>query len=354
MNIFKSINFNVRSYIIADGFYYAGYSVVNAFLSLLIASKITGGRIEIVGFIIAYYMLIRAVLEIPLSRLTSKFSFVSKRNLIASSYVLYGIFTALLGFSTQIWHLFLIQTIIGFLDALTYPIKWPIFTRIIDKEKEELEWSLEDIFSTLLPAFFTALAGIVSSAFGLEAAFLLFGLLLVISGITFLLIKPADNQNNYESLTSNQRKVLKKILHILKDNDIKFQISGGLAAIIYGAKRPLYDIDIDVHKRDIPKIRELFQDYISEDFYHLQDNHFDLWLLTLKMDGVPIDISQVEDGYFSSAGSDKIPINPDLSKPNWVTFYNIRIPVEDRGNLIKDKRILARETDLIDIEQMKS
>lgn len=351
--MFKFINLNVKFFIIADGFYYAGYSVVNAFLSILITSKITGGRIEIVGFVIAYYMFIRAVLEIPLSRLTSKYSFVLKRNLIASSYILYGIFTALLGFSTQIWHLFLLQTLIGFLDALTYPIKWPIFTRVIDKEKEELEWSLEDIFSTLLPAFFTALAGMISSALGLEAAFLLFGLLLVISGITFLLIKPADNQNNYKILTSGQRRVLKKVSQILKDNDIKFQISGGLAAIVYGAKRPLYDIDIDVYKKDVFKIQELFKEYISEDFYHLQDENFDIWLLTLKIDGVSVDISQAEDFYFGSANSKKVLMSPDVSKSVFTDFDGIKIPVENKDELIKYKKLLARETDLADAKQIE-
>lgn len=195
--MFNFLNLNVKFFIIADGFYYAGYSVVNAFLSILITSKITGGRIDIVGFVIAYYMLIRAFSEIPLSKLTRKLNITAKRNIIASSYMLYGLLTAVLGFSTQIWHLFLIQTLAGLLDGLTYPIKWPIFTRILDKDREELEWGLEDIFSTLLPAIFTALAGVVSSSFGLESAFLLFGLLLFISGIIFLLIKPTENQKKY-------------------------------------------------------------------------------------------------------------------------------------------------------------
>lgn len=350
--MFKFINLNVKFFIIADGFYYAGYSVVNAFLSILITSKITGGRIEIVGFVIAYYMFIRAVLEIPLSRLTSRYSFISKRNLIASSYILYGIFTALLGFSTQIWHLFLIQTIIGFLDALTYPIKWPIFTRLIDKEKEELEWSLEDIFSTLLPAFFTALAGIISSAFGLESAFLLFGSLLIISGVTFLFIRTTKNQN-MGVLSDNQISALKKVSQILTKNNIKFQISGGLAAIVYGAKRPLYDIDIDVYKKDITKIQEFFKEYISEDFYHLQDENFDIWLLTLKIDGVPVDISQVEDFYFCSTNSEKVLMSPDLSKSVFIDFDGIKIPVENKDELIKYKKILARETDLADTKQIE-
>lgn len=77
---------------------------------------------------------------------------------------------------------------------------------------------------------------------------------------------------NLEKILSiNQRKTLKKIVQIFIAHKIQFQISGGLAAIIYGAERPLYDIDIEVYKKDIQKVRDIFQTYISKDFYHLQD-----------------------------------------------------------------------------------
>jgi hypothetical protein len=75
----KSIGSNVKIYFIADGFYYAGYSVVNAFLSLLITSKITEGRLDMVGFVISYYMVIRAISELPLSRLTKNLLSLLKR-----------------------------------------------------------------------------------------------------------------------------------------------------------------------------------------------------------------------------------------------------------------------------------
>ena len=88
MKLLKSINTNVKSYIIADGFYYAGYSVVNAFLSILITSKVTGGRLDMVGYAISYYMFVRALTEIPISRWTKKFSLLTKRNIIAYSYII--------------------------------------------------------------------------------------------------------------------------------------------------------------------------------------------------------------------------------------------------------------------------
>lgn len=185
MNYRKLISSNVKFFIVADGFYFAGFSPVNAFLSLLITSKVTGGRLDLVGYVISYYMLVRAFAEIPISRWTKNFSLLKKRNVVGLSYIFYGILILLLGWSTQLWAIFLIQTLIGLLEATSYPIKWTIFTKIVDKANEEMEWSLQDIVTSLMPAIFTALAGLVASNYGLEYAFLLFSVLLVISGLTF-------------------------------------------------------------------------------------------------------------------------------------------------------------------------
>jgi Na+/melibiose symporter-like transporter len=189
MNFLKTVNPNVKSFIISDGFYYAGYCVVNAFLSILITTKITGGRLDIVGYVISYYMLVRALAEIPISRWTKKFSFLTKRNVIAGSYIVYGVLIFFLGYSTELWHIFLIQTLVGLLDATAYPIKWTLFTKIVDVGNEETEWGLEDIVSGLLPALFTTVAGYVAAKFGLEYAFWIFAVLLIISGLKFFSIK---------------------------------------------------------------------------------------------------------------------------------------------------------------------
>jgi len=60
-----------------------------------------------------------------------------------------------------------------------------------------------------------------------------------------------EHLNLEKVLSINQREVLKKVVQIFIENKIQFQISGGLAAIIYGAERSLYDIDVEVYKKDI-------------------------------------------------------------------------------------------------------
>lgn len=153
-------------------------------------------------------------------------------------------------------------------------------------------------------------------------------------------------------LSENQKKVLIQVSKTLKENNIPFQITGGLAALLYGAKRELFDIDIDVPKKDIQKVRELFKRNITEDIHHLINGKFDIYVMSLKIDGVVIDISQVEESYVIDKNGNKIGGASDLNKAKLMKIDGLEIPVEDKNELIKYKQILGRDTDLIDIQQM--
>jgi len=76
------------------------------------------------------------------------------------------------------------------MNALAYPIKWPTFSSIIDRGKEEIERSAEDVISNALPVVSSVVAGFLAESYGIGAAFTFLGLLMMISGSTFLLIRP--------------------------------------------------------------------------------------------------------------------------------------------------------------------
>lgn len=122
-----------------------------------------------------------------------------------------------------------------------------------------------------------------------------------------------------------------------------------MAALAYGGKRPLYDIDVDIYKKDIRKVRELFRQFITEDFYRLQSDNFDIWLMTLEIDGVPIDITQNEESYFINPDGKKFSFDANITKAKIVSIAGIDIPVENKEDLIAYKKIIARDTDLEDV-----
>lgn len=189
MRFLNSVNPNVKTYLLANSFYYGGFDIINAFLSILITSQITDNKLEYVGYILGYYMLVRAGMELPLSKITRGLSDQNKINVVTYSFIFYGILIALMGFSTNIMQLLVLQTLIAMLDALAYPLKWTLFTKIIDNSNQELEWGLEDVLSVIVTAFTSILGGIISKVYGLSSVFILFGIMFSLCGITFHLIK---------------------------------------------------------------------------------------------------------------------------------------------------------------------
>jgi hypothetical protein len=153
-------------------------------------------------------------------------------------------------------------------------------------------------------------------------------------------------------LSKDQKRVLVRVTQTLKEHNIPFQITGGLAAIAYGSRRDLFDIDIDVSKKDIEKIRKLFREHITEDLHHLQNGRFDIYVMSLEIDDVIVDISQLEENYVIDKKGNKIGGDYNLRNTKLIKVDGIEIPVEDKTELVNYKKILGRDTDLIDIQQM--
>ncbi len=103
--------------------------------------------------------------------------------------------TIMMGFSVSIAQVFFFQTIISLIDAICYPLKWSIFTKIIDSNNQELEWSLEDVLSTLASATLAALGGYLTNWYGLTVIFIFFGISYSLSGLSFYFIKMKRHQH---------------------------------------------------------------------------------------------------------------------------------------------------------------
>ncbi|MEM3227603.1 MAG: hypothetical protein QXK65_01480 [Candidatus Micrarchaeaceae archaeon] len=145
-------------------------------------------------------------------------------------------------------------------------------------------------------------------------------------------------------------------MEILNSNKIKFEISGGFAAKIYGSNRRLADIDIEVKQIDIKRLIPSISGYLTYGPSKYIDRHWKIpTLVTLKYKMQTIDIF----------GADKTKIFDAKSK-RWVSFpfmierarnmviFGVRIPVIDRNALISYKSKLARGVDRSDVKELLS
>ena len=150
------------------------------------------------------------------------------------------------------------------------------------------------------------------------------------------------------------KSAFKWIVSLLNNNKIPFQITGGFAAKIYGSKRKLYDIDIEIPDNDIKKLQKIVRRWIVYGPKRYKDKNWDILLVTLKYKDQLIDIS----GAYSEKEFDKkmgswIRVGrTNLSKAKKVNIYGIKVPVESKRNLIAYKKKLSRNVDKEDLRQI--
>lgn len=146
---------------------------------------------------------------------------------------------------------------------------------------------------------------------------------------------------------------LRWVVDLLRNLNVPFQISGGLAARAYGARRELYDIDISIPEEDFPTVEAAARPYVvwGPDLY--RDDSWELLLMTVRYADQEIDFG----GAFQARFFDKregvwMPFREDLSTAEHKVVYGVDVPVIRKEDLIAYKRLLNRDVDQEDIEAM--
>lgn len=147
---------------------------------------------------------------------------------------------------------------------------------------------------------------------------------------------------------------MKWIVGILEEHKIPFQIAGGLAARIYGATRPINDVDIDIPEDRFEEILETVKPYIIYGPAQYKDERWDTKLMTLNFQGQEIDISgayllkicDARTGVWQH-------ISTDLSKVNQKIVFGISVPVIPVKELVEYKSMLVGEHQKHDIDAIK-
>ena len=86
-------------------------------------------------------------------------------------------------FASQAWHLYVIQACFGLGAALAIPPWYAIFTRHIDKMRENVEWSFESVGIGISGAGAAALSGIIVTHYGFQWAFFIGGVIAICGAI---------------------------------------------------------------------------------------------------------------------------------------------------------------------------
>lgn len=160
--------------------------------------------------------------------------------------------------------------------------------------------------------------------------------------------------NNAEPVEKNAPAAFAWIAGILNSHNIPFQVTGGLAAVVYGSTRPLADIDIDVPDEYLPTLAELLADQVVFGPARYRDREWDIMLLTANYAGCDIDLGGASGAkVFDRVARKWLPLGADLETAVRVKLFGVEVPVIAKEALIAYKRRIDREVDRMDITAME-
>jgi len=168
----------VRVLITSDFLINSGFSVFAPIFAVFVTKQIESGSVEVVGYAAAIAQVFKVGFQIPVARYLDKNhgEYDDFYSLILGSFTI-SVVPFLYFFATTAQHIYFIQALYGLGLALAVPPWFAIFTRHIDKMKENIEWSFESVAIGISAAISSSLGGFLAQRYGFELLFLLGGLL---------------------------------------------------------------------------------------------------------------------------------------------------------------------------------
>jgi hypothetical protein len=201
----KLINKIIKVLITSDFFLNLGWGLLGPVFAIFVVQNITTGSIseaaKVAGFVSLFYWVTKSILQIPIGHYLDKnhgekddFWFM----VIGNSLVVFVPVGYL--FSSQPWHIYLLQIIHAIGMSMIIPAWNAIFTRHIDKGKEAMEWSMESTFLGMGAGIAGGVGGIIAATFGFKVVFVLVSVFTLFSTFLLLLIKKDVSYKTKETL----------------------------------------------------------------------------------------------------------------------------------------------------------
>ncbi|MBX7144335.1 MAG: hypothetical protein K1X79_07780 [Oligoflexia bacterium] len=132
-----------------------------------------------------------------------------------------------------------------------------------------------------------------------------------------------------------------------------YVVVGGLAANVFGGKRQLNDVDLDVPKKSLKEVAELAKEWIVFGPARYRDEQFDIELLSLRYAGQDIDLTAAEDiSLFDRHAGEWRKVPTDLKAGELHEVLGKTVAVMTKESLISYKKMICRDSDLEDIVAM--
>ncbi|KKT80980.1 MAG: hypothetical protein A3B99_01525 [Candidatus Yanofskybacteria bacterium RIFCSPHIGHO2_02_FULL_44_12b] len=176
------INHVVKTLVWSDFYLESGLAFFAPIFAVFVTGQINGGSLQVVGFAAALTQICKIILEIPIAKYLDKnhgeyddfYSMVFGSFLMSMAPFMYL-------FASTVNHIYIISAVYGIGLAFFVPPRFAIFSRHIDKEKENIEWTFKSIAVGIGAAGAAALGGVIAEKFGFSLVFVIAGVVAIMA-----------------------------------------------------------------------------------------------------------------------------------------------------------------------------
>ncbi len=174
------INHVIKTLVLSDFFINAGFSVFAPIFAVFVTKQISDGSLQVIGFAAALTQIFKVTLQIPIAKYLDRNhgEYDDFYSMLLGSFLI-SLVPFLYLFASLSTHIYIIAAVYGIGLAFLVPPWYAIFTRHVDKMKENLEWSMDSVAIGIASAGAAALGGILASKLGFQVVFLLGGILAI-------------------------------------------------------------------------------------------------------------------------------------------------------------------------------
>jgi MFS family permease len=187
----KSINPVIRFLIISDTMLIGSAGLLGPVFALFIKDFVVGGNEAVAGIAAGIYLFSRSILQIPIAHFLDKIKGEKDDFWVMFVFsILFAIVPLLYLVISTPWELYIVQFILGFFTAFTYPAFMAIFTRHIDKGKEGTEWGIYFTLTDVASAMLAIIGGFIAVYAGFPILIIMVVTMSLIGALLLLPIKP--------------------------------------------------------------------------------------------------------------------------------------------------------------------
>ena len=150
------------------------FGLLAPIFAVFILENIEGSSLKAIGLASTFYWVARVVTTTPISRFMDRtdgerdeYFFMVFGSIAMSTLILFFIW------ADQVWHVYLIQLLLGLANSMAVPGWRILFTDHLDRGRVGIEWSFEDIAIGTSVAISAYLGAVIADAFGFKTVFIL-------------------------------------------------------------------------------------------------------------------------------------------------------------------------------------